>query len=250
MDRIADCGISELLQPRADSNGFVNRRSVGSIPTTGSEFQKSDSPPERLGKRGSPADGADADRPFLVSLVGAGLRALVSDNDKADRMADRYLSRVDRSGGPDACWPWTGGTGADGYGAFAFGGRTIGAHRFACMLVHGEPPAADSQACHSPTLCKSKLCCNPIHLRWDSPAGNQADVAISGTRRGARNPKAKLTEAQVLAIWARRAESIQVVADDLDLKRSIVRHIFEGTNWAHLTGARKDSLSAQPDGGR
>lgn len=42
MDRNADSGNSEPTAPRSDTNGFVNRRSVGSIPTTGSESQNSD----------------------------------------------------------------------------------------------------------------------------------------------------------------------------------------------------------------
>jgi hypothetical protein len=175
---------------------------------------------------------------FLRATVRAGLRRHVSDNDKADRAADRFLSQVDRSAGPDACWPWTGGIGTDGYGMFAFGGRTIGAHRIACMLAHGEPPAHDSQACHDPARCKSRLCCNPAHLRWDSPAGNQHDVRITLTRRGERNPKAKLTEVQVRAIWAERGKGGYIaISARLGLPFRAVRRVLDGTNWGWLTGA-------------
>jgi hypothetical protein len=31
-------------------------------------------------------------------------------------LAERYWSKVDKSGGPDACWPWTAGRSAGGYG--------------------------------------------------------------------------------------------------------------------------------------
>lgn len=238
MDRITDSGNSKLLQPQADSNGFVNRRSpVQSGPPAPSSANS-----VKVAKTGDisaePVGASGSDRPFLLAVVSAGLRRHVSDNGKADHAADRFLFQVDRTGGPSACWPWTGRVGTDGYGMFSFCGRTIGAHRIACMLAHGAPPAADSQACHDPNVCASRLCCNPAHLRWDSPAGNQHDVRITLTRRGERNPKAKLTEAQAREIWRRRSECGYVLlARKMGLPEKAVRHVLDGTNWAWLTGA-------------
>lgn len=153
-------------------------------------------------------------------------------SDLSDRDVARFWSKVDRAAGPDACWPWTGNTDRDGYGTLGRSGR---AHRVACTLGHGEPPGPGLHACHAPR-CTTRACCNPLHLRWDTAGGNQADVAITGSRRGIKHPRAKLTEAQVLAIWARRHEGYVTVARALDVPQAAARHVMNGTNWTHLTG--------------
>lgn len=37
-------------------------------------------------------------------------------NTKGVPLAERFWPKVDKSGGPDACWPWLGGINGDGYG--------------------------------------------------------------------------------------------------------------------------------------
>jgi hypothetical protein len=54
------------------------------------------------------------------------------------KTAARFWSKVDRSGGPDACWPWTAGMFSTGYGAFKVDGRTLKASRMAYELSHGS----------------------------------------------------------------------------------------------------------------
>lgn len=74
---------------------------------------------------------------------------------------DRFWSRVDKSGGPDSCWPWTRGKTRGGYGFFKIGKRNYPAHRIAYALVKGMPPLShdvDHEACDNPP------CCNPAHL--------------------------------------------------------------------------------------
>ncbi len=41
-------------------------------------------------------------------------------NNKVTPLIDRYLAKVDKSGGPDACWPWTGSLNK-GYGQIGAG---------------------------------------------------------------------------------------------------------------------------------
>lgn len=49
--------------------------------------------------------------------------------------------RVDKSGGPEACWPWTGGTvGGMGHGRLRVENKAILAHRLAWQLTNGPIP--------------------------------------------------------------------------------------------------------------
>lgn len=81
----------------------------------------------------------------------------------------RLLSKIDSSGGPDACWPFTGALTGKGYGNFYMGGKYIGAHRAVWMLLVGEIPdglEVDHQ-CHNDDLscpggdsCPHRKCAN------------------------------------------------------------------------------------------
>lgn len=89
-----------------------------------------------------------------------------------------FWSKVDRSGGPDACWPWTGSVNkVTGYGAYHPGRRTtyprtVSAHRFAASLA-GIIDLADAEqhvdhTCHNgagcpPGPCVHRKCCNTRH---------------------------------------------------------------------------------------
>lgn len=75
----------------------------------------------------------------------------------------RFWSKVDRSGGNSACWPWAGGkTGPGGYGRFRAGrpGRLVPAHRYAYELMIG--PIPDGLCLDH--LCRNRSCVNPAHL--------------------------------------------------------------------------------------
>lgn len=79
-------------------------------------------------------------------------------------IAPRFWARVDRSGGPHACWPWTGALHSSGYGVL-WGGRDdarrwLRAHRVAYELLVGPIPDG-MQLDH---LCRNRRCVNPAHL--------------------------------------------------------------------------------------
>lgn len=93
-----------------------------------------------------------------------------------------FWRRVDRSGGPDACWPFDH-PDADGYGRIRFvrvkpKGK-IKAHRLAWILTHG---ATDAQVLHT---CDNPPCCNPAHLYEGNPQRNAQDRENRG--RGGSN---------------------------------------------------------------
>lgn len=92
----------------------------------------------------------------------------------------RFWSYVDRSGGPDACWPWLKSTrggnqgehrkkGVAGvYGQFWYRGTNVYSHRFAYETKNGKIP----DGCDIDHSCENTLCCNPAHLKAVSPALN------------------------------------------------------------------------------
>lgn len=100
-------------------------------------------------------------------------------------VAARFWAKVDKSAGPDACWPWLGGIYPGGYGYFGQGqasGTSAGrrAHRISYELVVGPIPEGYQidHLCHDPadcTLCDEcphRRCVNPTHLKAVTPREN------------------------------------------------------------------------------
>lgn len=117
-------------------------------------------------------------------------------------LVERFWQRVDRSGGPDACWPWTGYLDKGGYGQVRVNGKKELTHRVAFELIFGELPD-DIFACHT---CDNPSCCNPAHLFAGTALANARDMVNKGrSTHGEHNPKAKLSPDQVREIRARYA---------------------------------------------
>jgi len=104
----------------------------------------------------------------------------------------RFWSKVDKSGGPDACWPWMAGKLKAGYGKFKAYGRTLTSHRVSHSISKGYIPKDGSYhgicVCHK---CDVKLCCNPSHLFLGTQADNVKDRedkgrTASGDKSGSR----------------------------------------------------------------
>jgi hypothetical protein len=117
----------------------------------------------------------------------------------------QLLRYVDQSGGPDACWPWTGSRGSGGYGAAYIrrDGRRIRnkAHRAVYQTLYGDLPR-DVLVLHN---CHNPICCNPAHLRPGSQLDNMADRQREGAgyaRREAHYRALRLSDATIAAIRA------------------------------------------------
>jgi HNH endonuclease len=90
-------------------------------------------------------------------------RKFGSTEERLPTLEERFWSKVDTSGGPDACWPWTAAIDkATGYGVFAItSDQVYRAHRVMYQLVTGEA-LGDKQIDH---ICFNRKCVNPKHLR-------------------------------------------------------------------------------------
>ncbi len=112
-------------------------------------------------------------------------------------LTERFESKVDRSGGAEACHPWKASVRSKSapYGNFWADGKTVSAHVFAFEQAHGRK--AQGVVMHS---CNNKLCCNPLHLSEGTHAQNSSDAARDGLY--SRDPKTspKLTTRQAVEV--------------------------------------------------
>lgn len=77
-------------------------------------------------------------------------------------LSERFWPKVDRSGGPDACWPWIAFTHL-GYGRImscTHPPHSLRAHRVAYELLVG--PIPDGLVLDH--LCRNRACVNPAHM--------------------------------------------------------------------------------------
>lgn len=93
-----------------------------------------------------------------------------------------FWNRIDRTGGPDACWTWLGSLNRpNGYGALRHQGRNTSAHRVAWELTIGPIPPGmilDHLVCDNPR------CANPTHMQMTTQRHN---VLRAKNSAGARN---------------------------------------------------------------
>lgn len=147
---------------------------------------------------------------------------------------ERFWSKVDRSAGPDGCWPWTGSINKrSGHGRIRVGGKLLLTHRFAYLLEHGEPGACVLHTCDNPP------CCNPMHLWLGTAQDNNRDRDEKGrnvNRRGVEHGCARLTEDDVLQIRARCAagQAQSSVARDYGVVAGNIWHIVNRKTWTHV----------------
>lgn len=153
-----------------------------------------------------------------------------------------FWSRFDKSGGPDACWLWTGSVNpVNGYGIVdehAGGGKRTSAHRHAYRLTHGDP--GELSVLHK---CDTRLCGNPAHLFAGTQRDNWADAIAKGrymiTMPGEANAAAKLTTAEVRAI-RRSAARVADLVRQYGVSDSAIRRVIKGEYWRHV--AQEDDV--------
>ena|SRR5438132_768407 len=114
-----------------------------------------------------------------------------------DRLAKRLAAKIDKSAGPDHCWPFKGCIHKVGYGRITvIAGYVTQASRAVYMLETREVMQNPRVlVCHT---CDNRECCNPQHLFIGSHADNLGDMRRKGrSNKGEKNGAAKLTEEKV-----------------------------------------------------
>jgi hypothetical protein len=148
--------------------------------------------------------------------------------------AERFWAKVDQSGGPDACWPWTAATDRYGYGNFHVwrdGKKYMDkAHRVAYRLVHGIEPPAVLHSCDNPP------CCNDAHLLSGTRKANNHDRHAKGRTACGEQKRHVLTEVQVRAIRARAAagERVRGLAVEYGVTHTAISLLVRRRTWKHV----------------
>ena len=143
---------------------------------------------------------------------------------------ERIWSQIDTSGGPDACWPWTGGKSSDGYPLVGVDGKKEYVHR----IVSGAQPGQ-----HARHSCDNPPCCNPKHVAAGTRAENMADMAAKGrSAHGEKHGRHKLTFVQVIAIRGDQ-RLLREIAAEHGVNKSLISKIKNGKNWRLLAGTEE-----------
>lgn len=116
---------------------------------------------------------------------------MIVKNGSADPIEAFWL-KVDKASSERGCWLYTGFRKWDGYGWLAriVNGkqRYLTAHRYAWMLMHGEP----RKGLHILHKCDNPPCCNPDHLFIGTHQENHADKMAKGRARNRNSAKSTL----------------------------------------------------------
>jgi len=151
-------------------------------------------------------------------------------------LADRFKKFVDKSAGPDECWPWMGSRDRHGYGGIrrsAGCGRIappLKAYRVAWELAVGPIPAGMS-VCHR---CDNPPCCNPAHLFLATHAENMADkVRKRRHHHGDTHAFAKLNSDLIVQI-RNSTGSQRKVGEQFGVSQTLIGLIKRRKIWKHV----------------
>lgn len=135
---------------------------------------------------------------------------------------------------------------ADGYLRYAMdsvdGERTTAtAYRLVAEAFIGPAPSEKHEVAHRNG---SRACAHHSELRWATRMENHHDMVVHGTAPsvGERNPKAKITEADVVSIRreyreiknSRGTRKVSELEDKYGLHRATVIGIARGKSWKHI----------------
>lgn len=166
----------------------------------------------------------------------------------------RFWVSVDKSGGPDACWPWTKGRRRGGYGQIYVNGKAVSANRFSYELHYGLIPNG-MIVLHK---CDNPPCCNPAHLQLGTYAENSADMVAKdrqakgerhGSRtcpgavkkaipRGERHSNAKLTATsakEITAVYKAGGITMRALAERYGVHLVTISDVVNGKTWTEVT---------------
>ena len=183
----------------------------------------------------------------------------------SEKVKARFWDKVNKA---DGCWEWKGGVDRDGYGRLRVrtpdgGHKTFLVHRIAWELSFGTIKDGLWVLHH----CDNRKCCRPEHLHLGTHQDNMDEMrcrkrAATGDRNGSclhperlkrghdtaahlqpeirlgeRNGRAKLTEADVLAIrqqFRPRKMTAPMLARKYGVDESTIQRVVYKLGWKHV----------------
>lgn len=176
-------------------------------------------------------------------------------------LTERFWRKVDKSAGPEGCWPWTGSRHGFGYGFVSAGGKRRGAHRVSWELANGPIPDGLS-VCHR---CDNPPCVNPAHLFLGTVGDNTRDMMAKGraihqrwlsssdTMRALSMALYRAVEYAELSMPMLLGQSAPTGADYIALGRSVddlryaLRELSDDGLAARLEGVARDLGLLEPE---
>lgn len=159
---------------------------------------------------------------------GGSITRWLPDTSRADIAKKIFWnSVVDKATG---CWIWSMYKNPDGYGQITVDGRSRSAHRVSYAVNRGPIPEG-WLVCHR---CDNPSCVNPDHLFVGTNADNLGDMARKGRHKpckGEKHGRAKLTEADVIAIRASQGVSHSKLAAKFGISKTQITRIRGGEYW-------------------
>lgn len=151
---------------------------------------------------------------------------------------ERFWSKINGQGSPDACWLWESTLFSSGYGTFRMLNRSFRAHRVAYSIINGAIPSGSFVVAHR---CDNPKCVNPNHLFLTNQKGNANDRDAKERRvdipRGAVNGNSKLSTEKVIEMRRRYSDgviSLKSIGLDYGITASNVCAIINRKTWAHI----------------
>lgn len=160
---------------------------------------------------------------------------------RGSSVAERLEVLLDKSGGPDACWPFTGAVNRTGYAWVQIGGVRKGLHVWAYEEANG-PLAKGLLVRHR---CDNRLCSNPRHLEAGTLQDNMNDKVRRGRQarvRGVAQVGHKLNDDAVREIRASTL-SAGALASRFSVSPSLITLVRRRERWAHVTEEAAHALA-------
>ncbi len=140
---------------------------------------------------------------------------------------DRFLSKIEVDS-KTGCHNFVGGVDLLGYGRLRLNQSTYLVTRIAWVITNGSIPEG-LLVLHK---CDNPSCVNTDHLYLGTQQDNMRDKVLRG-----RNPRAKLTESQVLDIldlYYVQELSARAIARKYNIVYGNIRYIVRGKYWKHV----------------
>jgi DNA-binding XRE family transcriptional regulator len=157
---------------------------------------------------------------------------------KLDQKAHRRFMESFVSDDPEKCWEWTGTKNNAGYPLFSYKGRMISALKILFEMYHNRSIPKGWIVTHT---CRKVDCMNPEHVYITTRSELTTDLYAKGllkpaSQKGAKNPNAKLTEAQVREIREKKRQGIthMELAKEYGVTKTTISMIHNKKLWPHI----------------